>query len=201
MKHPMPPRPSIAVPLRRLLEALVSAAPGALAGVDPDRVLIIAAAARKDAHASIRPLSFGGHPPRYVSDGQRLQKPKVVIDGREMLFEIALRPRFFLDTHPLERVSILAHELYHVDPERPGLLSEARRHVHASPGALDEATREIVESWRAKGAKAGEVVELRDELTLDAWRVRPPSRLLETHRDQRLYTEQHLYPAVVSFAG
>ncbi len=192
-------RASIDLPLRTLVRALVSAAPAHLGRVDPERVLVIAAAARKDAHASIRALSFGGHPPRYASEGGRLQKPEIMIDGVEMLFEIALRPRFFLDTTTMERVSILAHELYHIDPDLVGRLSEARRHAHSTPGELEHATKCIVEAWQERGSIGREAVEDSGEVTLSAWRVRPPSRMLPSEQGPQRYTEQHLYPAIVRF--
>lgn len=192
-------RTSIDAALEALLAALVTAAPDVLGQIDARRVLVVFAAARKDAHASIRPLSFGGHPPRYESADGRLHKPRVLVNGREMLYEIALRPRFFLDTDAAQRVSILAHELFHVDPSFDGRLAEDRRHERARSDEIERAVREIVERWRAAGAEGRRAVEGSSEVTLRAWRERPPSRLLEPARDRRVYTEQHLYDAVVRF--
>lgn len=190
-------RPALDGELLSLLQALVTAAPEVLDHVDPQRILVVAAAARKDAHASIRPLSFGGHPPRYVRDEGRLHKPRVEVEGREMLYEIALRPRFFLEAKAEERVAILVHELHHVSPDFDGTLAEARRHRNASPESHDRAVRAVVEAWLARDAAHFSAVTGPREVTLRAWRSRPPSRLLDPRRERALYTEADLYPAII----
>lgn len=193
----MPPRPDLEPELRALLDALVRAAPARLGHIDVERILVVAASARKDAHASIRPLSFGGHPPRYASADGRLHKPRIQRAGCELLYEIALRPRFFLDADARERVGILAHELHHVSPRFDGTLAEERRHRSLAPGEHERAVQEIVGAWEGAGCVGLHAVEGPREVTLLAWRSRPPSRLLHPGRERALYTEQDLYPAIV----
>lgn len=119
----------------------------------------------------------------------------------EMLYELALRPRFFLEAGPEERVSILAHELYHLSPAFDGTLAETRRHRAAPIGRHDRAAAQIVEAWRSAGAAGLSAVTGPREVTLRAWKARPPSRLLEPRRERDLYTEADLYPAIIELGG
>src|SRR5204862_91223 len=80
----------------------------------------------------IRPLTFGGDPPRDTSRDGRWAKPRITIAGRRMLYEICLRPRFFLALSRADRLITLAHELWHIGPAFDRTLSATRRHQAAA---------------------------------------------------------------------
>src|SRR5215813_10200647 len=124
-------RPALDPELKALARALAAADPARLGHIDADRILFVAGAARLESRASIRPLTFGGSPPSF-RQGAHL-KPQITILGTVMLYEICLRPRFFLDATPEERLAIIAHEIWHIAPAFDGTLAEARRHDKASP--------------------------------------------------------------------
>ena len=192
MKRDEQGRPYLDSPLRTWCTALRTSNAQALAHIDPARLLFVQAAARSTARASIRPLTLGGHPPRFRHDGW--EKPQIWIHGTLALYEISLRPRYFLEASPDERASILAHELWHIEPTFDGSLDESRRH---RPGhALDDAQVQAwVDAWRSHGAEAQAVLTFEGEARLPAWTERPPSRLGPTGR--RRYSQDDLHYAIV----
>ena len=189
-------RPHFDEPLRDLCRAFRDANMEALGHVDASRVLFICAAARRGARASIRPLTLGGHPPRY-RDGD-WEKPQIWIDQRPALYEIALRPRYFLDARPEDRARIICHELWHISPRFDGTLACDRRHrpdPNPSTENPDEVADRWIAAWRYAGARGEDVLTFCGELRLSAWTDRPPSRLSSTGR--RRYTQDDLHSAIV----
>ena len=184
-------RPIIDGALSALCQAVCEANPDGLAHVDASRIVFVAGAARRAARASIRPLTLGGQPPVFrLGDWE---KPKIWIDGRLALYEICLRPRYFLHAEPSERLRILAHELWHVDQAFDGTLDKTRRHGPYS--AEDTAVDRWVGAWRRAGARGGAVVDHQGEVRLNAWTERPPSRLGPTGR--RRFSQADLHRAIV----
>ncbi|MCK6551791.1 hypothetical protein L6R52_38510 [Myxococcota bacterium] len=181
-----------------LVAELAVAARSALAHVDPARILFVAGAARRESKASIRPLTFGGAPPRDTSGPWR--KPRIVVDGRLMAYELCLRPRFFLASSAEERLTVLAHELWHTSPAFDGTLDDARRHDRASPHAIERDVGAIVDAWRVHGAprsKAAWILAHRGELRLSSWLSRPPTRMPIALRSRHAYTERDLFSSIV----
>src|SRR5262245_38726931 len=105
-----------------LIGALARAVPDQLGHLDEKKILVIASAARRESIASIRPLTFGKHEP------EGFIKPRVTVHGERMLYELALRPKFFIGMNARERLAIFAHELWHISPDFDGTLAEDRRH-------------------------------------------------------------------------
>jgi hypothetical protein len=188
-------RPIIDEALTELIADLARADPLHLSHIDPGRILVVHGQARLESRASIRPLTFGGEPPR---DSQgRWMKPRITIAGTRMLYEICLRPRFF-SASPAERASIIAHELWHVARAFDGTLEEAKRHEKTSADRIDREVNEIFAAWRGRGAPGSGVLEIAGEVRMRAWLARPPSRIAVGSRLRMEYGDADLYSAVVA---
>jgi hypothetical protein len=186
-------RPVLDPFLVELVRDLRTADPGRLRHLDAERILFVAGAARLESRASIRPLTFGGSPPRYEHGA--FAKPHISIRSTPMLYEICLRPRFFLAATPDERLAILAHELWHIAPEFDGTLARARRHVASSAGALEREVRAIVA--RARDSEARAMLSYTGEIEMRAWLSRPPSRIPLQSSLRRDYDERDLHRAIL----
>src|SRR5512147_1028998 len=102
--------------VKRLIRDLVRRVPE-LSHVRPSRVLVLAGEARRASRATIRGMQPG---PR---------RPAIVVRGRRILYVITLRPLWFLDSRPEDRVATVLHELYHASTRFDGTLHRARRHA------------------------------------------------------------------------
>lgn len=183
--------------LGELIGELVSANPKSLGHIDPRAVLLVSGAARRQASASIRPLSYGARP---LSPDGLYRKPEVIIDGYAALYEITLRPRFFLELTPEERRRTFAHELWHIAPEFDGTLAEERRHRALRPADVEGINAELVARWRAAfpDSPAGAVFDWNGELRMRAWVSRPPTRIRVDAKLERVrYDESDLFHATI----
>jgi hypothetical protein len=109
---------------------------------------------------------------------------------------VTLRPLFFRDSRPEQRVETLLHELYHVSSAFDGTLDPARRHARLGRKfsrrfrpLLRRYLRDCPPEVLAPFAHHGPV-------RVSAWLERPPA----THargRSRRLYTEDQLYTVTV----
>ena len=187
-------RPTLDAALARFVQDLAAARPAAFGHLAPEAILFVAGAARREARASIRPLRFPGG----AAAAPEGRKPDVRILGAPVLYEVCLRPRFFLAASPEARGRILAHELWHVSPAFDGSLAADRRHGPEHPeGALDAALTEALDGFEAADTALGPLLAHVGELRLRAWASRPPS-VLPPGRGHRLrYTEADLFSAVV----
>lgn len=188
-----------------LIQAIRDEAPDVFAHLDAARILVIAAAARRESSASVRPLKYGAEdtggsasPNRGPMTG-RYVKPRISIGGVEVLYEIALRPKFFLARTAAQRFEVWVHELWHVSPRFDGTLAEDRRH-ETSP-AIEREVAEVVSRLSTKrgeaAAIAGSLFSFSGELRLNAWLSRPPSRELKGSRARLHYSERDIYSALV----
>ena len=157
------------------------------------RVLVVAGEARRGSRGSVKPLAFARAKSR---DHSGVRKPVVRVDGRRMLYCVTLRPLFFRDSRPEQRIETLLHELYHVSPAFDGTLDPARRHARLG-GKFSRRFRPLLRRYLrdcppdvlAPFAHHGPVRIL-------AWLERPPA----THargRSRRVYTEEQLYTVTV----
>ena len=159
----------------------------------PARVLVVAGEARRASRGSVKPLAFARAKSR---DHSGVRKPVVRVDGRRMLYCVTLRPLFFRDSRPEQRIETLLHELYHVSPAFDGTLDPARRHARLGGKfsrrfrpLLRRDLRDCPPDVLAPFAHHGPVRIL-------AWLERPPA----THargRSRRVYTEEQLYTVTV----
>jgi hypothetical protein len=163
------------------------------AHLQPARVLVVAGEARRGSRGSVKPLAFEKRRSRHHSG---LRKPVVRVEGRRMLYCVTLRPLFFRDARPEQRVETLLHELYHVSPAFDGTLDPARRHQRLGR-KFSRAFRPVVRRYLrhcppevlAPFAHHGPVRIL-------AWLERPPASHARG-RARRVYTEEQLYTATV----
>ncbi len=181
-------RPIIDAALSRLAQDLALASPD-LAHIDASRILFVAGAGRLFTRASIRPLE-----PAALGAST---KPSVVIEGVSMLYEICLRPRFFLQTGPEQRLMTIAHELWHASPLFDGTLAEDRRHHNAGPERIESEVTEIVDRFLDSGSDAAGFLSIVGELRMRAWLARPPSRIPAGSSLRRRYDERDLYLAII----
>lgn len=187
-------RPFLDPALTEYVTILARARPEAFGHLRADAILFVSGAARREARASVRPFRFpGGAPSRPQGD-----KPEITIEGRPILYEICLRPRFFLAASPAERARILAHELWHIAPAFDGSLAEDRRHATAGPDAALERTLDAaLDGFDAEATPLGPLLNHVGELRLRAWSARPPSLIPPGRAHRRRYTEADLHRAVV----
>lgn len=192
-------RPIIDGALLRLAAHMAERIPD-LRQVDARRILFVAGAARLASRASIRPLTYGGDPPSRRTAG--FVKPTIEIEGVTMLYEVCLRPRFFLESDPRRRLLVVAHELWHCSDDFDGTLSDERRHGVAGDDAIEGAVERMVDGYLACETPAeSRFLETTTEMRMRAWAQRPPTRI--PVRDgarpsvRTRYDERDLYLAVV----
>jgi hypothetical protein len=189
-------RPILDPLLSALVSELAEIAPRALGHADPSRILFVFGAARREARASIRPLTFGFE--KRVSPDKRWRKPMIAIEGREMLYEICLRPRYFLESTPAIRLRTIVHELLHISPRFDGTLDPLRRHEKGSRDFDDEVDA-IATLWErsSEDRKTRAMIALLGEARLRAWTSRPPSRIPARLTMRAIYDARDLHEAVV----
>jgi predicted metallopeptidase len=132
-------RPNITLAVKRLIRDVARRVPE-LAHVRPSRVLVVAGEARRGSRASIRGLPADPVPGR----------PAVVLRGRPVRYVITLRPPWFLDSTPEERVATVLHELYHAAPPFDGTLHQGRRHRDLLPDAFQRRLRPLLDRYLAR---------------------------------------------------
>ena len=145
-----------------------------LAHVQPARILFVAGEARRGSRATIKPLS-----PMRVS-----------LKGKRALYCVTLRPKFFRESTPEQRVETLLHELLHISEKFDGKLHAERRHAGLPAGRFEALLRPLVKRYLGTAdttllgglAHDGEVIARQ-------WLERPTGK---SSRGQT-YTEKHLF--------
>ncbi|MBN2358538.1 MAG: hypothetical protein JXR83_03735 [Deltaproteobacteria bacterium] len=159
--RPISSRPELAPALHRLCDELTRRLP-ALSSVDARRILIVTGQARGAARASIRSLCRPGLP---------LQ---VRLGRQSALYELTLRPLWFRQSTPERRLEALLHELWHIDPERPGSLAAQRRHRALAPRQTRRALDRLFADARARlGPETAACLAIDGEVLMPAWLTRP----------------------------
>jgi hypothetical protein len=187
-----PVRPDLNRAIRALLRDVARRSPE-FRHVQPSRVLVVAGEARRGSRGSVKPLTFAAGRSR---DRSGLRKPVVKVGGRRILYCITLRPLFFRDARPEQRVETLLHELFHASLPFDGTLDPARRHSQMGRSFsrrfrpvvrqyLKECPRELLAPFAHHG-----------EVRILAWLERPPA-YYAPGRARRLYTEEQLYTATM----
>jgi hypothetical protein len=186
--------PDLGVHLRALLGDLAAHVPEAFGPVDIARVLLVVGAGRREARATIRPLTSA------AGAGVGWHKPEVSVRGAPVLYEIALRPLYFRATAPEARVLTLAHELWHAGPTFDGTLPLARRHQVARGTQVEAEVTEALARWRQRSPHASRLSAAATApglYRLDAWLCRPPSLVPATSSVRRHYGDADLYPQLL----
>lgn len=169
--------------VKRLVRDLARRVPE-LSHVRPSRVLVLAGEARRASRATIRGLVPGPG------------RPAVAIRGRRMLYVITLRPLWFRDSTPEERIATVLHELYHASTRFDGTLHRARRHAELGPAAYGRRVSVLLQRYLARAPEAvlapfafSGVARAR------MWEERPTARVPKGGR--RIYTEKQLFQGLV----
>lgn len=187
LETPMAARLNVTLAVKRLVRDVAARLPE-LAHVRSSRVLVVAGEARRASRATIRPFAgaSAGH-------GQRVE-----VRGREVRYVITLRPLWFLDSTPVERIETILHELYHASRRFDGTLHGARRHDRLAPAAyrrriralrrryLAEAPPELLAPFAHQGLARARM-----------WLERPAGRRRGGGPERRVYTERQLYYGLV----
>lgn len=182
---------------RPILEPYLEDFVGALAAQRPDsfghlkarNLLFVAGSARRGARASVRSFALSPHAP-----GRR---PEMFRGPDRVLYEICLRPLFFLDVTPAQRARILAHELWHIAPEFDGGLAPDRRHGECAEEDFERRLQAALEGFDPKATSLWPILCEPGERRLAAWRDRPPSLIPEQGNFRRRYDERDLFEAIV----
>ena len=159
----------------------------------PAKVLVVAGEARRASRGSVKPLAFARAKSR---DHSGVRKPVVRVEGRRMLYCVTLRPLFFRESRPEQRIETLLHELYHVSPAFDGTLDPARRHARLGR-RFSRRFRPLVRRYlRDCPAEVLAPFAHHGPVRILAWLERPPAAHARG-RSRRVYTEEQLYTVTV----
>lgn len=175
--------------VRGLLDHIVETMPE-FSHIKPSKILVVAGEARRASRGTVKPLLFE---PGQLAEGDNRRRPVVRIKGRKMLYCITLRPLFFRDSSPKQRVGTILHELFHISPSFDGTLSRARRHSEAGRDFqrrlrplvrryLKLCPRELMAAFAYDG-----------EVRVQMWLERPNTFYVRGMKVRRLYTEDQLF--------
>jgi len=145
-----------------------------LSHIQPGGVLFVAGEARRGARATIRPLL-----------GTRIS-----VKGKRALYCITLRPKFFRDSTPEQRVETLLHELLHISAEFDARLHRDRRHSVLPGPKFRSLLRPLVR--RYLGAAEPDLLSglgHHGEVVARQWLERPTGKSSR----RQAYTEKHLF--------
>jgi Putative phage metallopeptidase len=165
----------------------------------PSAILVVAGEARRGSRATVKPLAFSGG---RRSDALGRKKPLVRVEGRRILYCVTLRPLFFRDSSPRERVATVLHELFHISRDFDGTLEHA--HTHAELGRRFESRFQPLEKrlWKYLPEALRTYFSFDGEVRVLQWLERPAGWLPgERASHRRLYTEAHLFHGVVRLKG
>jgi hypothetical protein len=164
-----------------------------LSHVKPSRLLVVAGEARRASRATIRPAHFEETGARGGRGGRR--KPLIRMKGRKILYVITLRPRWFLESTPEQRIATVLHELYHASEAFDGTLHPERLHVRLPRRAYDRRIRSLCDRYLA-GAPEEVLAPLSHHGLVRArmWLERPGSYYrVGEYGGRRVYTERQLF--------
>ena len=166
------PRPNATLLCRRIAADMARKL-SELSHIQPGRILFVAGEARRGSRATIRPLL-----------GTRIS-----VKGKRALYCITLRPKFFRDSTPEQRVETLLHELLHISAAFDGRLHQGRRHS-ALPGAkFRSLLRPLVRRYLADAdAHLLSGLGHHGEVIARQWLERPTGK-----SSRNPYTEKHLF--------
>lgn len=191
---PVKRRPDLAPALRAFVLHVARSVPG-FSHLKPNRILVVAGEARRASRATVRPLTFPG--------GKRVdplgrKKPLVRVHGRRILYVITLRPLFFRDSTPRQRVATLLHELFHISKDFDGSLDHTRRHDEAGNGFEAAFTPVERRFWKRLPPHLLEPFTYDGEVRVQQWLEKPMSWMPGERVSHRsVYTEKHLFEGIV----
>ena len=178
--------------VKRLIRDMVARLPE-LSHVKPARILVVAGEARRASRATIRPAHFRETRARGGRGGRR--KPLIRIQGRKILYVITLRPLWFRDSTPEQRVSTVLHELWHASQRFDGTLHRGRVHTRLPRAGYERRIRALRDRYLAQAPE-----EILAPFTYSGvvrarmWLERPAGTYrVGEHGGRRTYTEKQLF--------
>lgn len=187
-------RPDFTQAVRALIAHVARAHPE-FRHVDVERIVIVAGEARRASRGTVKPLTFA-EKKRVDSLGRK--KPLVKLGGRQMLYCITLRPLFFRQSTPRQRVATVLHELFHIAPAFDGTLDHKRRHHEAGEGFEAEFTPIERRCWKRIPPELIAPFAYDGEVKILQWLEKPQSWLPGERASHRTrYDERHLFEGVM----
>ena len=187
----MPDRPDLNRSITLLIRDIARRMPE-FSHIRASRILVVAGEARRASRGTVKPLTFTGGKTLDRETGRR--KPLVRIKGRKMLYSITLRPLFFRDSTPRERIETLIHELFHISRAFDGTLDRQRRHAKMGK-RFGQKLRPLVR--RYLGECPPELLRAfshHGEVRVLQWLERPTASFMpELTSMRRVYSEVHLF--------
>jgi hypothetical protein len=120
----------------------------------------------------------------------------VRVRGRPILYVITLRPLWFLESTPGQRVATVLHELYHASTRFDGSLHRRRRHRELGQGAYGRRIEILLQAYAARAPEAVLApFEWSGLARARMWLERPTWRV--PHGGRTLYTEKQLFYGLV----
>lgn len=170
---PRPHRPNLGTTIKAVMRDVARKLPE-YAHIEASRILVVAGEARRASRATVRPLAFSDSRGRISLDGKRA-KPVVEVGGREMLYVVSFRPRFFLRSTARDRVETILHELFHIAEEFDGTLHRGRRHARLPGAAFHEAFQPLVQRYlEVCPQELLHALAHQGEVIMRHWLERPP---------------------------
>jgi putative YhbY family RNA-binding protein len=149
--------------------------------------LVVAGEARRGSRATIRPTRSSHSP-------AGREKPSIRVKGRRILYVVTLRPLWFLDSTPEERIATILHELYHASIRFDGSLHRGRRHSRMPRAAYNRRIRRLLARYLATAPAECVAPFAHDGLVrARMWLERPASFRAGERRGRRTYTERQLF--------
>ncbi len=163
-----------------------------LSHVKAGRILVVAGEARRASRATIRPAHFRETRARGGRFGR--VKPLIRVRGRKVLYVITLRPRWFVDSTPEERIGTILHELYHASERFDGTLHRGRVHSRMPRARFQRRVRALRERYLADAAP-GTLAPFshRGTVRVRMWLEKPGGSFQRDYAGRRVYTERQLF--------
>jgi predicted metallopeptidase len=189
-------RPNVTLAVKRLVRDVAVRLPE-LAHVRASRVLIVAGEARRASRGTIRPAHFKETRARSGAGARR--KPLIRVKGRKILYVITLRPLWFLDSTPRERIATIVHELYHASTRFDGTLHRGRLHSRLPLAEYDRRIGALVDRYlETAPAEIVAPFAMHGLVRARMWLERPSAFYRRgEYRGRRVYTERQLFLGVV----
>lgn len=184
-------RPNLNVAIAQLIRHIARTMPE-FSHIRGTRILVVAGEARRASRGTVKPLTFAGA--RSVDKETGRRKPVVRIGGKRMLYSITLRPLFFRNSSPEERVATIIHELFHISPEFDGTLDRTRRHARMGKD-FNKLLRPLVRRYLKQCPKdLLAAMSHSGEVLMNQWLERPTATFIpDVSTLHRVYTEAHLF--------
>jgi hypothetical protein len=180
--------------LDRLVADIAGKTP-ALKRIDPSRILFIAADARHASRATTRPTRYAGGT-KTSPDGV-WERPSTIWKGKDMLYIVELRPKFFRDSTAESRLQTIIHEMFHMGDPFDGSIPDSQSH---RLGADFDAQVEAMAAGYAATADPAILrpLALDGEVTVRQWLERPKNRVRASDlRTKRSYGAKDIFTGPV----